>query len=164
MGYRTKADSRSCPLHQLMSACTLQFRIAVLKLGNAIMKWSLYARLHILGSPSSTRLKMSVAHRGRSLGYSKPFRLWFLSFSASRFLWVSVWMAGARPAKYYQSVGTPIARKSYPSSPFESRDFRKTFVCHFSRVMDHPARRFSVLVPSRDNVTPFVAICIYSNV
>ena len=45
---------------------------------------------HLLSSPSSTRLKMSVAHRGRSLGYFRPFRLWFLSFFASLFLWVSV--------------------------------------------------------------------------
>ena len=47
---------------------------------------------HLVSSPLSTRLKMSVAHRGRSLGYSRALRLWFLSFplrvfSGCRYEW-----------------------------------------------------------------------------
>src|SRR5262249_30275077 len=86
------------PLHQLMSACTLQFRIAVLKLGKAII--------------SGRRVSESTFITSRPIVLRRP-------------------IVSHSPAP----VGTLFARKSYPVCPFESRNFRKTFVRHFSHVM-----------------------------
>jgi len=51
----------------------------VLKLGKAIIRWSRCVRIHIYAVLlRQLAWRMSIADRGRSFEYSRPFRLWFL--------------------------------------------------------------------------------------